>query len=62
MNSYKQLFIFVEGVDDERFFEAILKPKFEDKYDLVKFVRYAKMKKLKVSSEVLKQWGRIIFL
>jgi len=50
MSSYKQLFIFVEGVDDERFLEEILKPKFEDKYDLVKLVRYAEIKDEKVNS------------
>jgi len=38
--TYKQLFIFVEGPDDERFFEKI-KPVIENKFDLVKFIRWA---------------------
>jgi hypothetical protein len=46
--SYKQLFIFVEGPDDERFFERIVKPKFEEKYDVVRIWRYANVTDKKV--------------
>jgi len=38
--TYKQLYIFVEGPDDERFFEKI-KPVIENKFDLVKFIKWA---------------------
>jgi hypothetical protein len=38
---FKQLFILVEGDDDERFFEQIIKPKFGERYDSVKLWKYA---------------------
>ena len=50
MSSYKLLFIFVEGDDDERFFNRILSPKLQEKYDTVKIIRYATMKKEKVDN------------
>lgn len=46
---YKRLFIWVEGDDDERFFDEIIKSMFEEKYDLVKIVKYAALKPKKVS-------------
>lgn len=46
--SYKRLFIFVEGDDDERFFQRIIKPKLEEKYDEVKLIKYSRMKSEKV--------------
>jgi len=42
------LFIFLEGEDDKRFFEKIIVPKFEERYDFVKIISYAKMKKQKI--------------
>jgi hypothetical protein len=48
--SYKGLYIFVEYNDDLRFFERIIKPLFEGKYDWVTLWRYAQQKKDKVSS------------
>ncbi|RKX71298.1 hypothetical protein DRP53_02060 [candidate division WOR-3 bacterium] len=48
MKSYRQLFIWVEGEDDERFFAHILKPKLQKKYDRVEIRKYARMKKEKV--------------
>jgi len=42
--SYKPLFILIEGADDERFFERIVKPKFEETYSWVKLWKYAKEK------------------
>lgn len=48
MTSYKRLFIWVEGDDDERFFRNILKPKLHEKYDSVEIIKYATMKKEKV--------------
>jgi len=50
MSSYKLLFIFVEGDDDERFFNRILSPKLQEKYDSVKIIRYATMKREKVDN------------
>lgn len=38
---YKRLFIFVEGNDDKRFFNRIIKPIFEKKYDWVEVIQYA---------------------
>ena len=38
---HKRLFIFVEGVDDERFFDSIIKPEFEKHYDIVIIYKYA---------------------
>jgi len=50
MSTYKQLFIFVEGGDDERFFNKIFIPKFREKYNLVKIIKYATMKKEKIDN------------
>jgi len=47
--NYKQLFFFVEGDDDERFFERIIKPKFEEKCD-TKIFKYAQVKNTKVDN------------
>lgn len=41
MQMYKRLFIFVEGDDDTRFFDTIVKPLFERKYNYVKIWDYA---------------------
>lgn len=38
---YNRLFILVEGNDDERFFERIIKPEFQKIYDHVQFYQYA---------------------
>jgi len=40
--TYKQLFIFVEGYDDVIFFEEINKLKFEQEYNQVEIIPYAK--------------------
>ena len=48
MTTYKLLFVWVEGDDDERFFNKILSSKFQKKYSAVKIVKYATMKKEKV--------------
>lgn len=50
MRPYKLLFIWVEGDDDERFFDKILKPKLQEKYDVVKIIRYAAMKRERVDN------------
>ena len=36
MPSYKRLFIWVEGNDDERFFEKVIVPKLRKKYDNIR--------------------------
>lgn len=48
---YKALYIWVEGDNDLRFFENILKPLFEEKYDYVQIRKYKeKMKKEKIDN------------
>lgn len=39
-----KLYIFLEGVDDARFFENVLVPKFRQKYSRVSLVKYSQMK------------------
>jgi hypothetical protein len=46
----KRLFIFVEGNDDERFFDRIVKPKFEKKYNEVRLWKYAQVKNTKIDN------------
>ena len=46
---YKRLYIFVEGKDDKRFFDKIITPLFERKYDQVDVLEYAQLQKEKVS-------------
>lgn len=46
--TYKRLFIWVEGYKDQRFFEAKIKDKFEEKYDWVEIRTWAEMSKKKV--------------
>ncbi len=47
---YKRLFLWVEGDDDLRFFDQIIKPAFERKYDWVEVRSYAHLKKEKVDN------------
>jgi hypothetical protein len=46
--SYKLLFVFIGGNDDERFFDRIIKPKLEEKYTTVSFYKYAKISDKKI--------------
>ncbi|MGB1206077.1 MAG: hypothetical protein ACPG5B_10545 [Chitinophagales bacterium] len=48
--SYKQLFVFVEGIDDERFVEKIIKPFLAEKYSHIKILKYAVMNKQKLKA------------
>lgn len=48
--SYKTMYIWVEGDDDQRFFEEIIQSKLNQKYQYVKIIQYAKMTKQKVNS------------
>ena len=47
---YRKLFIWVEGEDDERFFEKILQPKLQKKYNFVETRRYVTLKKEKIDN------------
>ncbi|NUV00458.1 hypothetical protein XO12_10285 [Marinitoga sp. 1154] len=51
--SFKQLYIFVEGEDDKRFFDNIIKLELSGKYDSINIIRYAKMKKEKVNNFII---------
>ena len=42
---HKKLYIWVEGNDDVRFFDKIIKPKFVEKYNSVEVRPYAGLKK-----------------
>ena len=45
----RRLFVFLEGNDDERFFEWVIRPLLEKDYDLVQFWQYGQKKKVKVN-------------
>ena len=52
---FKQLFIFVEGSDDERFISQVIVPRIQEKYNhikFIKFIKYATMAKVAVESFV----------
>lgn len=51
--SFKQLYIFVEGEDDERFFDKIIRFKLSSKYNSINIIKYAKMKKDKVNNFII---------
>lgn len=42
--NYSRLFLWVEGADDKRFMENVVIPRFEEEYDFVKIIEYAKEK------------------
>jgi hypothetical protein len=44
VSGYRRLFIWVEGTDDERFFNTIIVPRFAGRYDNIQVRRYAGMK------------------
>src|SRR6185436_2065614 len=50
--AYRRLFLFVEGDDDERFFRTVIVSFFEKRYNNVKIVTYAKLKKEKFAGFV----------
>lgn len=45
---YKLLFILLEGDDDERFFEKIVKPLLQKRYSTTKFWKYSQQKQEKI--------------
>ncbi len=44
VSSYRRLFIWIEGTDDERFFNTIVVPRLASRYDNITVQRYAGMK------------------
>jgi len=50
--TYRQLFLFVEGNDDARFFQSVVVPLLKGRYDSIKIVGYAKLKKEKLEGFV----------
>jgi hypothetical protein len=45
---FRQLFVWVEGLDDQRFVDSILRPPFEQLYEWIDVVPYAEMKAEKI--------------
>ena len=48
--AYKRLWVLLEGNDDERFFERVIKPIFENTYDFVRSWQYAQKQTKTVKS------------
>jgi len=46
--TYRRLFLFVEGDDDERFFRSVVLPALHTAYDNVQFVQFSTLKKEKL--------------
>jgi hypothetical protein len=46
--TFKRLFLFVEGDDDERFFRAVLLPLLSRGYEEIRFVQFSRLKREKV--------------
>ena len=61
---FKQLFIFVEGPDDERFINHVVVPQLQGRYNFIKLIRYATMKKDAVEAVIktCKQKGNYNYL
>lgn len=59
------LFVFLEGSDDKRFFQAVFEQKFQEKYQWVKYYEYAQVAPAKVDSymqSILKMKADYLFL
>lgn len=48
--AYKRLYILAEGPDDQRFFESVVKPCFEEKYDWTNIIIYSGWKPKKIEN------------
>lgn len=46
--TFRRLFLFVEGDDDERFFRSVLLPSFQSAYQDIRFVQFSQRKKEKI--------------
>jgi len=62
--AYKRLWVLLEGNDDERFFEKVVKPMFENTYDFVRSWRYAQKKSTKAKDflRAIKSMGSDYFV
>ncbi|WP_243345454.1 DUF4276 family protein [Parabacteroides sp. FAFU027] len=49
---YRQLYIFVEGPDDERYINQVIKPILKDQYNDIKVIKYAKLPKVVVQNYI----------
>ncbi len=49
---FKQLFLFVEGPDDERFCRSVVEPLVQSVFQQVKYILYAKMKSIEVAKTI----------
>ena len=49
---FKQLYIFVEGTDDERFIDKIIKPMLQKSYHHIKIIRYASLKSIVIEGYI----------
>lgn len=49
MLAYRRLFVLVEGRDDERFFDAAIKPLIANRYEHTEVWRYAERKRIRVA-------------
>ena len=47
--AYRMLYVLLEGDDDERFFEEVIKPIYLEKYDHVQLWKYSQKKKERVN-------------
>ncbi|RLF76087.1 hypothetical protein DRN39_06270 [Thermococci archaeon] len=47
---YRRLFLWLEGPDDERFFDWVIVPKLRTRYHSVKIIKYSQMKKEKLEN------------
>ncbi|MBK8442670.1 MAG: hypothetical protein IPL35_04265 [Sphingobacteriales bacterium] len=45
MMPYNGLYVFVEGDDDERFFNAIIRPLIVSAFSFIKIIKYAQLNK-----------------
>lgn len=62
--AYRRLLIFVEGPEDEDFFDQILKPYLKSRYKDIRFYRYARKKNELISNFIksAKSMGDFIFI
>lgn len=48
--AYRSLFLFLEGADDEQFFERVLNPLLRERYEYVRTILFSQMPRRKVSA------------
>lgn len=52
MCAYKRLYVWVEGLDDKRFFEKVLIPSLKAQYEYVQIIEYAEMRKKEINNYI----------